>query len=63
MTDESIMPFGKFKGKRMYQVPDWYLLGIERDHEGFFGFVEDKYPEVLEYIVDNMDALTKNQHR
>ncbi len=57
------MPFGKFKGRTMRRVPDWYLLSIERDHEGYFGFVPENYPEVMEYVKDNMDVLTKNQHK
>ena len=55
------MPFGKFEGLRIDEVPDWYLLGIERNHENYFAFVAEEYPEVLEYIRDNMDSLLPDE--
>ena len=60
MDDSSIMPFGKFKGRRMDKVPDWYLLGIERNHEGMGDYCEARFPEVMEYVKDNMDVILKS---
>lgn len=49
MKDQSIMPFGKYKGKKMGEVPASYLLWIY--DEGI------KDGDVKTYIVDNLDAL------
>jgi uncharacterized protein (DUF3820 family) len=49
LTDESLMPFGKYKGTRMIDVPYFHLLWL---------FDNDKCDkEVKEYIEDNLDAL------
>ena len=49
MNDESIMPFGKYKGEKLANVPPSYLLWL---------FDEGKcYGELRAYIVDNMDAI------
>jgi uncharacterized protein (DUF3820 family) len=49
LTDESPMPWGKFKGKKMIDVPADYLLWLYR---------EDKADgDVLEYINDNYMVL------
>ena len=55
LTDESPMPFGKHKNKKMIDVPASYLL---------FLFEENKCnKEVKEYIEDNMDVLKKQTGR
>lgn len=33
MNDESIMPFGKYKGDRLRYVPDWYLINLYEEHK------------------------------
>lgn len=49
LTDESPMPFGKFQGDKMANVPASYLLWI---------FKENKCADlVAQYIEDNMDVL------
>lgn len=49
MNDESIMPFGLFKGEKMANVPADYLLWI---------FDNNKCtPDVAKYIADNLDVL------
>ena len=49
MNDESIMPFGKYKGEKLANVPPSYLLWL---------FDEGKcYGELRTYIADNMDAI------
>lgn len=49
ITDESIMPFGKHKGKKMVDVPDDYLLWLLQ--EG------NTYGEMLEYLQDNEEVF------
>lgn len=49
LTDDSPMPFGKFKGEKMANVPASYLLWI---------YDNDKCSkEVKVYIKDNFDVL------
>jgi len=49
LTDESPMPFGKYEGKSMADVPATYLMWI---------LDNDKCsPSVKAYIEDNMEAL------
>ena len=48
-TDNDIMPFGKYKGRKMANVPAKYLIYI---------YDENKCNnKVREYIEDNLDAL------
>ena len=50
-TDHTPMPFGKYVGKAMVNVPAVYLLWLHNkgcDHQG-----------VKNYINDNLDALQK----
>ena len=30
LTDNDLMPFGKFKGQAMCNVPSWYLLWLNK---------------------------------
>lgn len=49
ITDTTLMPFGKYAGKAMANVPAVYLLWLFDkgcNHEG-----------VKRYILDNLDAL------
>lgn len=48
LTDNDLMPFGKYKGEKMVNVPATYLL-----------FMKDKIKnkKILEYIEDNIDVL------
>lgn len=49
MNDESIMPFGKYKGEKLANVPPDYLLWL---------FDNGKcYGEVRQYIEDNLEVL------
>jgi uncharacterized protein (DUF3820 family) len=49
LNDESLMPWGKFRGKKMIDVPADYLLWLYR---------KDKASgDVLEYINDNYTVL------
>jgi uncharacterized protein (DUF3820 family) len=49
LDDESPMPWGKFKGEKMVNVPASYLLWLYDNNRGS--------AEVKEYIEDNMQAL------
>lgn len=51
MNDESLMPYGKFKGKKLEDVPAWYLLSILSEHN------LDRYEGLEDYILDNEDSL------
>lgn len=54
LTDQDQMPFGKFKGFRMEDVPASYLGWLWND-----GLYEKPESPVHGYIVDNMAALEK----
>lgn len=49
LTDDSPMPFGKYKGKAMIDVPASYLIYLY-EQDFCYGAVKD-------YIKENMNAL------
>lgn len=49
ITDDSLMPFGKYQGTKMANVPASYLLWLH-DQGQVFGAMK-------EYLIDNLDAL------
>jgi len=49
ITDNSSMPFGKYQGQKMANVPPEYLLWIFENNKCT--------PDVAKYIVENMDVL------
>jgi uncharacterized protein (DUF3820 family) len=49
MEDSDLMPFGKYKGKEMQDVPASYLLYLYNE--------VDLYGKVKDYIEENMDVL------
>lgn len=49
MNDNSIMPFGKYKGEKMANVPDQYLLRMYHN--------TDVYGSFKKYIEDNLDVI------
>lgn len=49
MNDESIMPFGKYKGEKMANIPPDYLIWLYDNGKC--------YEEVRKYIADNLDVL------
>lgn len=51
MTDESLMPFGIHKGKRLIDVPAKYLIWLYEENKC--------YGQLKDYIADNMEALKK----
>lgn len=54
MKDIDIMPFGKYKGQCMANIPASYL--IELSHKAG-RTVRMKFPDVFEYIKDNKEVL------
>ncbi len=55
MTDESLMPFGKFKGEKIANVPASYLLWCY-DQEWCRG-------EIKKYIEENKEVLIKETNK
>lgn len=54
MNDESIMPFGIHKDKKLKDVPDEYLLWL-------YGEIDpNRHPELAAYLKDNIDAIKSN---
>jgi len=49
MTDESIMPIGKYKGEKMANIPPDYLLWLYENG--------NIYGELKRYIKDNLDVI------
>lgn len=58
MNDKSEMPFGKYKGVKLEDVPDEYLLWLYNDGE--METHTTKRKELFDYIVDNLDAIKLN---
>lgn len=51
IVDQSIMPFGKYKGQKMANIPAKYLLWLY--NEGC------DHAAVKQYIINNLDILNK----
>ncbi len=49
MTDNSLMPFGKYRGEKMANVPADYLLWIFENNKCT--------PEVAKYIAENLSVI------
>ena len=49
MTDESVMPIGKYKGEKMANIPALYLLWLYEN--------ANIYGEIKKYIEDNLDVI------
>lgn len=57
MNDDSLMPFGIHKDKRLKDIPDDYLLWL-------YGEIDpNKYPELAAYLKDNIEAIKSNIYR
>lgn len=54
MKDTDLMPFGKYKGTAMANVPAGYLLWARRN----WSYTDATTP-ILVYIKDNLDAIQK----
>lgn len=58
MFEESIMPFGEYKGRKFKDVPDSYLLFLYEKSREEGG--RKLFGELKEYINDNIDAIKSN---
>jgi uncharacterized protein (DUF3820 family) len=56
MNDNSIMPFGKYKGTKLINVPASYLLWLYSQWTETTQ-LDDNQKELKEYIEDNMQVL------
>lgn len=52
LTDNSLMPFGVHKGKKMADVPGKYLL-----------WIYEQNLDVMNYIKENMDVLQQEVNK
>lgn len=57
LTDNSRMPFGKYKGKRMQDVPGSYLDWLLGELEVKEGLLYGNSLRVYNYIIENIDAI------
>lgn len=57
LTDESPMPFGKHKGKKLANVPADYLLWI------YGSGILPSFKNLEEYIEENMNVLKQEMGR
>lgn len=57
LNGDSIMQFGKFLGRKLEDVPTWYLLywNRERSDQKLYGF----HLQLFLYIEDNLESLEK----
>ena len=55
MTDSDLMPFGKYKGTKMANVPAKYLIWLYENTDNNFRGAQ----EVSRYTFANMDVLKK----
>ena len=55
MKDTDLMPFGKYKGKPMSDVPASYLIWLRDDAKAKGSRISD--PRVAEYIKNNWTCL------
>ncbi len=49
VTDESMMPFGKYKGEKLANVPAEYLLWLYENNKVYGG--------IKKYIEENLDVI------
>lgn len=55
MTDNSVMPYGKYKGVKIANIPADYLIWIFENNKCT--------PEVAKYIGENIDVLKTEINR
>lgn len=55
MTDNSVMPYGKYKGVKIANIPADYLIWIFENNKCT--------PEVAKYIGENIDVLKAEINR
>lgn len=55
MDHNSIMPFGKFKGTPLKDIPAWYLMALYHKQIKYRSY--GKMADVLVYVNDNYEKL------
>lgn len=59
MNDQDLMPFGKYKGEKMEDVPASYLLWLREQggshHRGVSGYIEDNLIALKKECPDYID--------
>lgn len=55
MDDNSIMPFGKYKGQKLANVPADYLIWLKENNKRNVG-----NSEVMDYIQENIEILKQD---
>lgn len=55
MTDKSIMPWGKYQGQALANIPDSYFLWLYEANKA--------HGQLRVYIEDNLAAIKKNIHQ
>ena len=58
LTDDSLMPFGKYEGQKMATVPDRYLLWIYNNTQR-----NQQNKTVFAYIEENFNVIETNVQR
>ena len=53
------MPFGKFKGRKMKDVPGWYLVSLYKKNLGYRSY--GNMSKVMVYINDHYDELQERK--
>ena len=54
MTDNDLMPFGKYQGIPLKDVPDDYLLWLYNQD------IHPKYSDLEDYLEENIDGIKAN---
>ena len=58
LTDESIFPYGKYKGTEMGEVPAWYLLSQRKWIDTLNNVLPNSpLAQVRDYVIDNEEIL------
>ena len=55
MTDESLMPYGKYQGEKLANIPAGYLIWMY-DNDKLIGSLK-------KYVEENMAALEKEKYK
>lgn len=64
IDDKYVMPFGKFKGEKLANVPAWYLVFIyNRTIKGINNPFYKFNREVFDYIKENYEDLEQEAMR
>lgn len=57
LNDNSLMPWGKYKGYKMIDVPYYYLLWLKKEN------IPDKNSGVFNYIEENLNVLLEEEKK